>query len=141
MVLCFDVLEHVEDCKKVILEAHRVLKKDGLFLFDTINRSFKSKFIMIWLLEDTLKHLPSGLHDWNKFIKPEEIKEVMEMAGFGDFEIKGFDLTGGTNFKTLKNILLKGLNNQSKGEKTELFEIKINNDTSVCYIGKVVKLS
>jgi len=141
VVLCFDVLEHVEDWKKVILEAYRVLKKDGLFLFDTINRSFKSKFIMIWLLEDTLKHLPSGLHDWNKFIKPQEIKEVMEMAGFRDFEIKGFDLTGGTNFKTLKNILLKGLTNQSKGEKTELFEIKINNDTSVCYIGKIVKLS
>ncbi|MCC5659982.1 bifunctional 2-polyprenyl-6-hydroxyphenol methylase/3-demethylubiquinol 3-O-methyltransferase UbiG [Nostoc sp. XA010] len=141
VVLCFDVLEHVDDWEKVIFEAYRVLKKDGFFLFDTINRSFKSKFIMLWLLEDTLKHLPSGLHDWKKFIKPQEIEEVMEMAGFGDFEIKGFDLTGGTNFKTLKNVLLKGLNNQSKGEKTELFEIKINNDTSVCYIGKGVKLS
>ncbi|MEH2213195.1 bifunctional 2-polyprenyl-6-hydroxyphenol methylase/3-demethylubiquinol 3-O-methyltransferase UbiG [Nostoc sp.] len=141
VVLCFDVLEHVEDWKKVISEAYRVLKPDGLFLFDTINRNFKSKFIMIWLLEDTLNHIPPGLHDWNKFIKPQEMIEVMERAGFADFEIKGFDLTGGSSFKTLKNILLKGLNNQIKGEKAELFEIKINNDTSICYIGQAVKPS
>jgi 2-polyprenyl-6-hydroxyphenyl methylase/3-demethylubiquinone-9 3-methyltransferase len=141
VVLCFDVLEHVDDWQKVIFEAFRVLKKDGLFLFDTINRSFKSKFIMIWLLEDTLKHLPSGLHDWNKFIKPQEIKEIIERAGFADSLIKGFDLTGGTNFKTLRNILLKGLNNQTENDKVELFEIEINDDTSVCYIGKAVKLS
>lgn len=141
VVLCFDVLEHVEDWVKVISEAYRVLKKDGLFLFDTINRNFKSKFIMIWLLEDTLKRIPPGLHDWNKFIKPQEMIEVIERAGFEDLEIKGFDLTGGTNFKTLKNILLKGLNNQREGEKAELFEIKINDDTSVCYIGKAVKKS
>ncbi len=141
VVLCFDVLEHIEDWKKVISEAYRVLKQGGLFLFDTINRNFKSKFRMIWLLEDTLKHIPTGLHDWNKFIKPQEMIEIMKSTGFANFEIKGFDLTGGSSFKTLRNILTKGLNNQIEGEKRELFEIKINNDTSVCYIGKAVKLS
>jgi len=140
VILCFDVLEHVDDWKQVISEAYRVLKKDGLFLFDTINKSFKSKIIMIWLLEDTLKQIPPGLHDWNKFIKPQEMIETMKTAGFADVVIKGFDLTGGSSFKTLKNVLLKGLNNQIQGEKAELFEIKINNDTSVCYIGKTVKL-
>lgn len=45
----------------------------------------------------------------------------MRKAGFADIEIKGFDLTGGSSFKPLKNILLKGLNNQSQGEKAELF--------------------
>lgn len=46
----------------------------------------------------------------------------MRKAGFADIEIKGFDLTGGSSFKPLKNILLKGLNNQSQGEKAELFK-------------------
>ncbi|MFH7026623.1 MAG: bifunctional 2-polyprenyl-6-hydroxyphenol methylase/3-demethylubiquinol 3-O-methyltransferase UbiG [Heteroscytonema crispum UTEX LB 1556] len=141
VVLCFDVLEHVFDWKQVISEAYRVLKKDGLFLFDTINRTFKSKLIMIWLLEDTLNYLPRGLHDWNNFIKPQGMIDVMKMNGFADFVIKGFDLTGGTNFKTLKNILFQCLNNQRKGEEAEFFEIKINDDTSMCYIGKAVKLS
>lgn len=140
VVLCFDVLEHVDDWKKVISEAYRVLKKDGLFLFDTINRNFKSKFIMIWLLEDTLKHIPPGLHDWNKFIKPQEMIDVMKITGFADIVIKGFDLTGGTNFKTLRDLVLKDFNNQKEGNKGDLFEIKINDDTSVCYIGKAIKL-
>jgi 2-polyprenyl-6-hydroxyphenyl methylase/3-demethylubiquinone-9 3-methyltransferase len=139
-VVCFDVLEHVEDWKKVIGEIYRVLNKNGIFLFDTINKTFKSKFIMIWLLEDILKQIPRGLHDWNKFIQHQELIEVMEITGFADVVIEGFDLTGGTNFKTLRNIVLRGLSKPREGGKVELFEIKINEDTSVCYIGKAVKL-
>jgi 2-polyprenyl-6-hydroxyphenyl methylase/3-demethylubiquinone-9 3-methyltransferase len=66
----FDVLEHVENWQRVIREISRVLNKGGIFLFDTINKTFKSKIIMIWLLEDILKQIPRGLHDWNKFISP-----------------------------------------------------------------------
>ncbi len=139
VVLCFDVLEHVGDLEKVLSEAYRVLNKNGIFLFDTINRTFKSKVIMIWLLEDILKQLPRGLHDWNKFIKPDELSELMESIGFSDTVIKGFDVTDGTNFETLKDIVARGLNNQRQGDKPEFFKIQINEDTSVCYIGKTVK--
>jgi 2-polyprenyl-6-hydroxyphenyl methylase/3-demethylubiquinone-9 3-methyltransferase len=139
IISCFDVLEHVADLEKVILEGYRVLKKNGIFLFDTINRTFKSKVIMIWLLEDILKQLPQGLHDWNKFIKPQELKEIMERVGFADIIIKGFDVTDGTNFNTLRDIMLKGLTNQREGKKSDFFKIQINEDTSVCYIGKAVK--
>jgi hypothetical protein len=51
-----------------------------------------------------------------------------------------FDLTGGTNFKTLRDIVLRGLSKQKKGGEVELFEIQINEDTSVSYIGRAVKL-
>jgi 2-polyprenyl-6-hydroxyphenyl methylase / 3-demethylubiquinone-9 3-methyltransferase len=140
VVVCFDVLEHVEDWRKVICEIHRVLNHNGIFLFDTINKTFKSKFIMIWLLEDILKQIPRGLHDWNKFIPPQELIDVMEKTGLTDIVVKGFDLTGGTNFKTLRDILLRGLSKHRENGEVELFEIQINQDTSVCYIGKAVKL-
>ncbi|MDP8964726.1 MAG: bifunctional 2-polyprenyl-6-hydroxyphenol methylase/3-demethylubiquinol 3-O-methyltransferase UbiG [Cyanobacteriota bacterium] len=140
VVLCFDVLEHVNDWNKVISEAYRVLNKNGIFLFDTLNRTFKSKVVMIWLLEDILKQLPRGLHDWNKFIKPEELSNFLESSGFADIVIKGFDMTNGTSFETLKDVVLKGLSNQSKGKDAELFKIQINEDTSISYIGKAVKL-
>jgi 2-polyprenyl-6-hydroxyphenyl methylase/3-demethylubiquinone-9 3-methyltransferase len=140
VVVCLDVLEHVEDWEKAISEIYRVLNKNGIFLFDTINKTFKSKFIMIWLLEDILKQIPRGLHDWNKFIQPQELIELIEKTGFADVIIKGFDLTGGTNFKTLINIVLRGLSKQREGGEVELFEIQINEDTSVCYIGKAVKI-
>ncbi|QOV21874.1 bifunctional 2-polyprenyl-6-hydroxyphenol methylase/3-demethylubiquinol 3-O-methyltransferase UbiG [Anabaenopsis elenkinii] len=137
-VLCCDVLEHVTDWQQVISEAHRVLKTKGLLFFDTINRNFKSQLIMIWLLEYMLKQIPRGLHDWHKFIKPEELTYTMENCGLGNVVIKGFDLTGGLNFQTLINILYQGLNH-NYGD-SEPFPIKINEDTSVWYIGKAVKL-
>jgi 2-polyprenyl-6-hydroxyphenyl methylase/3-demethylubiquinone-9 3-methyltransferase len=140
VIVCFDVLEHVEDWEKVISEIYRVLNKNGIFLFDTINKTFKSKFIMIWLLEDILKQIPRGLHDWNKFIQPQQLIKVIEKTGFADVIIKGFDLTGGSNFKTLRDIVWRGLSKQREGGEVELFEIKINEDTSVCYIGKAVKI-
>jgi 2-polyprenyl-6-hydroxyphenyl methylase/3-demethylubiquinone-9 3-methyltransferase len=140
VVVCFDVLEHVEDWEKVISEIYRVLNKKGIFLFDTINKTFKSKFIMIWLLEDILKQIPRGLHDWNKFIPPQALINVIKKTGFVDVVLKGFDLTGGTNFKTLRDIVLRGLSKQKEGGEADFFEIQINEDTSVCYIGKAVKL-
>ena len=140
VMLCFDVLEHVNDWNKVILEAHRVLNKNGIFLFDTLNRTFKSKVVMIWLLEDILKQIPRGLHDWNKFIKPEEIIDSLKSSGFADIVIKGFDMTNGTSFETLKDVVLKGLSHQSEGKDAKLFQIQINEDTSISYIGKAIKL-
>lgn len=138
VVLCCDVLEHITNWQKVITEAHRVLKSKGLFLFDTINRTFKSKLIMIWLLEDILKRLPQGMHDWNNFIKPEEMISIMQKSGFRDILFKGFDMTGGTSFKTFKNLLFNGLINQTKINNSLSFEIFINDETSVWYIGKAV---
>lgn len=139
VVLCCDVLEHVNDWHKVISEASRVLKTNGLFLFDTINRTFKSKLIMIWFLEYIFRQLPQGLHDWNKFIKPDELTNVMQEIGFENIVTKGFDLTNNTSFTTLKNIIFDGLTSQKKSKNVYMFDIQINEDTSVCYIGKAMK--
>lgn len=139
VVLCFDVLEHISNWQKVIAEAYRVLKPKGLFLFDTINRTFKSKLIMIWLLENILRQLPQGLHDWHNFIKPEEMISVMQKLEFRNILFKGFDMTGGTSLNTLQNMLSHGLINRMRGNKLVPFEILINDNTSVWYIGKAVK--
>jgi 2-polyprenyl-6-hydroxyphenyl methylase/3-demethylubiquinone-9 3-methyltransferase len=82
VVICVDAVEHVSDLKKVISEIHRVLKKGGLFLFDTINKTFKSKFITIWLLEWILRKIPPGVHDWKMFIKPERLNSPLLETGF-----------------------------------------------------------
>jgi 2-polyprenyl-6-hydroxyphenyl methylase / 3-demethylubiquinone-9 3-methyltransferase len=139
VVLCCDVLEHVTDWKKVVLETYRVLSPKGLFLFDTINRTYKSKLIMIWLLEYILQRLPKGMHDWNKFIKPQELINFINNTGFADIVIKGFDLTGGGSLKTLTNIFLRGLTSKQDQNSSELFDVQINQDISVWYIGKAVK--
>lgn len=130
-VICVDVLEHVADLHLAISEISRVLKPQGLFLFDTINRNFKSKLVMIWLLENILQEIPRGIHDWQKFIKPSELTDLMHSNGFTNIEIKGFDLFGeGLHRNIIAYIYYK----QTRG-----FQAKINNNTSVSYIGKAVK--
>ncbi|MBD2256941.1 bifunctional 2-polyprenyl-6-hydroxyphenol methylase/3-demethylubiquinol 3-O-methyltransferase UbiG [Pseudanabaena sp. FACHB-2040] len=131
VVVCVDVLEHVADLQQTVSEIHRVLKPGGFFCFDTINRTFKSKLIMIWLLEDWLRQIPHGVHDWQKFIKPEELAALMVQLGFHDIEFAGFNIFGETMADNVRTYL--------HYQRTKTFEIGINQDTSVMYIGKARK--
>lgn len=131
VVICVDVLEHVADLQKAISEIYRVLKPQGLLFFDTINRNLKSKLVMIWLLENVLREIPRGIHDWQKFIKPEELTDSLQKNGFTTIEIKGFDLFG----EALHRNILAYIHYK----KTGSFQAKINNNTSLMYIGKAVK--
>jgi 2-polyprenyl-6-hydroxyphenyl methylase/3-demethylubiquinone-9 3-methyltransferase len=132
IVICVDVLEHIADLDKTIIEIHRVLKPQGLFFFDTINRNLKSKFVMIWIMENILREIPRGVHDWKKFIKPNELTTLMHKTGFADIEIKGFDI--------FSEGLKLNFANYGEYKKTGIVKVKINDDTSIMYIGKAVKL-
>ncbi len=78
LVYCCDVLEHVTDLPRVIAESTRVLRKGGLYFFDTINRTGASRFLMIKLFQDwhLTAWMPRDLHAWNRFIKPEELTRL-----------------------------------------------------------------
>ena len=131
VVTCVDVLEHVTNIHKTVSEIYRILKPKGLFFFDTINRNFKSRFVMIWLLEQILREIPKGIHDWSKFIRVDEITRVMQFNGFTNIEIKGFDLFGDTLYQNVLSYI--------HYKKTGSFKVKISDDTSLMYIGKAVK--
>lgn len=81
VVVCVDVLEHVEDLGKVLREVARVLRPGGCFLFDTINRNLLARLATITVAEDILKLLPRGTHDPAMFIKPVELIHGLEAAG------------------------------------------------------------
>lgn len=119
IVTCVDVLEHVADLNKVISEIERVLKPNGFFLFDTINRNLKSRAVMIWLLENITKDIDRGVHDWRKFIKPKELLSLLKTNGFTDVAIKGFNFKG-------------------RDKKTGEIRVRVDENTSVMYIGKAV---
>lgn len=131
IVTCVDVLEHVANLPQTVSEIYRVLKPNGLFLFDTINRNLKSKFIMIWLLENLLKEIPQGVHDWHKFIQPKELQEIMQQK-FTDIEIKGFDLFGNNLWQNIQSYL--------RYKMTGGFKAEISNNIDLMYIGKAVKV-
>ena len=68
--------------EKVLIEVHRVLRPHGIFFFDTVNRNWLSRFIVITLAENILKALPQGAHDAAKFIRPKELQRQLERNGF-----------------------------------------------------------
>ena len=57
----------------------------------TINRSLISYLKAIIGAEYILRWLPIGTHDWNKFIKPEELQEQLTNKKFSTKDIKGLE--------------------------------------------------
>lgn len=94
IVVCVDVLEHVDDLDRVIAEVGRVLRPDGLFLFDTINRNWLATTVMVTLGENILRLLPPGTHDPARFITPEELRRKLSEAGFAVSAFTGFGPRG-----------------------------------------------
>lgn len=126
-VICVDVLEHVENPSSAIAEISRVLKPRGWFCFDTINRTWQSKLVMIWLLEDWLRKIPRGIHDWQKFPTPQELTHDIHHNGLKSLEIKGFDLFGRT--------LLEHWRAFRHYQATGNFRARFDDDTRIMYIG------
>ena len=94
IVVCVDVLEHVNDLNKVINEIARVLKPGGLFLFDTINRTLLARLVIVDAAERLLRLLPRGTHDPAKFITPDELRGHLRAAGFDAPSFTGLGPTG-----------------------------------------------
>jgi 2-polyprenyl-6-hydroxyphenyl methylase / 3-demethylubiquinone-9 3-methyltransferase len=81
-VVCVDVLEHVDSVDRVLDEIRRVLKPNGIFLFDTINRTPLATLVIVHFGETILGLLPRGTHDPAKFIRPAELQEKLTARGF-----------------------------------------------------------
>ena len=57
----------------------------------TLNRTFTSYIKAIIGAEYILRWLPIGTHDWNKFIKPQELEELLISKNFKNINIKGLE--------------------------------------------------
>jgi 2-polyprenyl-6-hydroxyphenyl methylase/3-demethylubiquinone-9 3-methyltransferase len=80
---CCDVLEHVNDLQQVVAETARVLKPGGVYMYDTINRTRRSRLVVIKLMQEwpSTALMEPNLHDWDMFIKPVELDAAMARAG------------------------------------------------------------
>ena len=74
-----EIVEHVEDINFFIKKSSELLKKNGLMFIATLNKTLKSYIFAIVGAEYILKWLPIGTHDWNKFIKPDELIKITKI--------------------------------------------------------------
>ena len=89
IILNLEIVEHVEDVKLYINSCNKLLKKNGLMFTATLNRTITSYIKAIIGAEYILRWLPIGTHDWNKFIRPEELEEKLSTENFKTIEVKG----------------------------------------------------
>ena len=73
VILSMEIIEHVSDLDYFIKSCSNLLKKNGVMFVATINRTLKSYLFAVVGAEYILKWLPIGTHDWNLFVKPDEL--------------------------------------------------------------------
>ena len=80
LVASMEVVEHVTDPAAFIGELAARLAPGGLMILSTPNRTMLSKLLLVEAAE-RVGAVPRGTHDWDQFLKPEELTGLLEGAG------------------------------------------------------------
>ena len=115
VILNMEIVEHVEDVNFFLNSCCKLLKKNGIMFVATLNKTLKSYIFAIVGAEYILRWLPIGTHEWERFIKPEELISILKR---NDLRL---DKVDGMNFNLIKN------------------KWSVSNDKSVNYIAKFIK--
>jgi len=115
VILNMEIVEHVDNVNFFLKACSKLLKKKGIMFVATLNKTLKSYLFAILGAEYILRWLPIGTHDWEKFIKPEDLVSILKKNNFRTDVIEGME------FDFIKD------------------EWKISSDKSVNYIGKFTK--
>ena len=115
VILNMEIVEHVEDINFFLKTCSGLLKKNGLMFVATLNKTLKSYIFAIVGAEYIMKWLPIGTHEWEKFVKPSDLENIL-------------------NKNNLSLVKLDGM-------KFNIFndEWTISKDNSVNYIAKFIK--
>ncbi|MBW3656097.1 MAG: bifunctional 2-polyprenyl-6-hydroxyphenol methylase/3-demethylubiquinol 3-O-methyltransferase UbiG [Gemmatimonadetes bacterium] len=77
LILNMEVVEHVADAGDYLRSCARLLRPGGLMIVATLNRTAKAFALAVVGAEYVLGWLPRGTHDWRKFLRPEEIRDLL----------------------------------------------------------------
>jgi len=140
-VSCCDVLEHVTKPADVIREIARVLKCGGLFLYDTINRTWRSKLAIIRAFQEWewTSCAPPNLHSWNNFIRPPELRSMMAPVSLESRLMVGMKPSAGT-IECLRQMRKRKRGEISYGELGRRMRMAESKDLSLSYMGYAVKI-
>ncbi len=115
VILNMEIVEHVEDIDFFLKSSSKLLKKGGIMFVATLNKTLKSYLFAIIGAEYILRWLPIGTHEWEKFVKPEDLIQTLSKYNLKVDSIDGMKLN-----------LVKD-------------QWNISSDKSVNYIGKFIK--
>tara|TARA_A100001011_G_scaffold265068_1_gene273857 strand:- start:1786 stop:2514 length:729 start_codon:yes stop_codon:yes gene_type:complete len=115
VILNMEIIEHVEDISLFLNSCTKLLKKNGIMFVATLNKTLKSYIFAIIGAEYILRWLPIGTHEWEKFVKPEELINILKKNNLK------LDKLDGVKFDLINN------------------NWKLSSDKSINYIAKFIK--
>ena len=115
VILNMEIIEHVKDVNFFLQTCSKLLKKNGIMFVASLNKTLKSYLFAIIGAEYILRWLPIGTHDWEKFVKPEDLIDILKKH-----KVK-LDRLDGVKFDILSD------------------EWKLSKDKSINYIAKFIK--
>ncbi|HEV2082282.1 MAG TPA: bifunctional 2-polyprenyl-6-hydroxyphenol methylase/3-demethylubiquinol 3-O-methyltransferase UbiG [Brevundimonas sp.] len=81
VVLALEIVEHVVDPAAFLKTCAGMVAPGGLLVVATLNRTLKSLALGKVMAEYVLRWVPAGTHDWRQFLKPEEIRGMLDGTG------------------------------------------------------------
>ena len=88
LITSMEVIEHTADPQQFLDCLARRLAPNGLLILSTPNATAWSRLITITLAEG-IGAIPKGTHDFDKFIAPERMKQLMANAGLKCLDVEG----------------------------------------------------
>ena len=116
VILNMEIVEHVEDVNFFLRSCSSLLKKNGIMFVATLNKTLKSYLFAIIGAEYILRWLPIGTHEWEKFVKPDDLEAMLKKHGLK------LECVDGMKFNLIKD------------------EWSLSLDKSINYIGKFIKI-
>ena len=116
VILNMEIVEHVEEVDFFLKSCSKLLKKNGIMFVATINKTLKSYIFAIIGAEYILRWLPIGTHEWEKFVKPNDLIKILKSHSCK------LDRLDGMNFNLVKD------------------QWSVSSDKSVNYIAKFIKI-
>ena len=81
VILNMEIIEHVENVDLFLKSSVSLLNKKSLMFVATLNKTLKSYLFAIIGAEYVLRWLPIGTHEWEKFVKPKDLEDMLTSNG------------------------------------------------------------
>ena len=78
VILNMEIVEHVENVDFFLKSSSELLRKNGMMFVATLNKTLKSYIFAIIGAEYILNWLPIGTHEWEKFVKPQDLTNILK---------------------------------------------------------------
>ena len=86
-ICCLELVEHVDNVSDLFAHINLLLKPGGVLFVSTIRRDLQAKIMAIYLAEYALRLLPIGTHDWQKFLNPADIMQMLYPYGLEFYDL------------------------------------------------------